>query len=383
MSGRESFENPFLVLRDRRNCPAWARGLSTTRAGPRQGFECALRTCSRSSQRYYATGVSTSTALVVGIDAGATKTVAVVADENGARLGGGRAAGANLVSRGIAKTIESLDKATADALRSVDPRRVSHLVLAIAGANAAGYDDVRSRVGGLWRSIGLSCAWTLRSDIEATFAAGSSHPDGMVLVAGTGAVAGRIKENRLTRTVDGHGWLVGDEGSGFWLGREGVRAALDALDGRGHATRLTEALAEALHTVPERSEIVRCVYRSQPVDLSELSPAVCHIAAEGDQVASEIVRRGATALLDAVGTLMKGERQPTGPLVVGGGLLTHPGPMADVVTGGLSSRYGLTRRIARHGAAGAAVLALRDALGQPVPSSVHARLMAEEAEGAK
>ena len=69
-------------------------------------------------------------------------------------------------------------------------------------------------------------------------ASGTSAPRGAVLIAGTGTIAAWIADGEVTHRIDGHGWLVGDDGSGFWLGRQAVRAVLAELDGRGEPTLL-------------------------------------------------------------------------------------------------------------------------------------------------
>src|SRR5436305_8154 len=64
--------------------------------------------------------------------------------------------------------------------------------------------------------------------------------------AGTGAGAAVIDDGALVRRADGYGWLVGDEGSGVWIGTEAVRAALRAYDGRGAPTTLAESVPRLL-----------------------------------------------------------------------------------------------------------------------------------------
>ena len=83
----------------------------------------------------------------------------------------------------------------------------------------------------------------VESDLLAMFCAGSSDLDGHALVAGTGSAAIRVRGGEVEGVSDGSGWLLGDEGSGFWIGHHIVRAAVADLDGRGPWTGLAPARA--------------------------------------------------------------------------------------------------------------------------------------------
>lgn len=110
----------------------------------------------------------------------------------------------------------------------------------------------------------------MSSDIEAAFASAPGTPaDGLALVAGTGAAATRISGRRCTVSVDGDGWLLGDEGSGFWIGRGAVRAALRMADGRGDPTTLARSVGLALGLpadLLEGAEGVDGVYEAHETD---------------------------------------------------------------------------------------------------------------------
>src|SRR5262249_35118115 len=83
----------------------------------------------------------------------------------------------------------------------------------------------------------------IEGDTDIAFAAAPGTPrDGLLLIAGTGAVAARIAHGRTAAVADGDGWLLGDQGSGFWIGRRAVPAVLAALGGRGAPPALTAAV---------------------------------------------------------------------------------------------------------------------------------------------
>lgn len=201
-------------------------------------------------------GVPAGGALVVGLDAGGTRTRAVLAfATDGRPLGEGVAGPGNALTVSVPQLTEHLVEALGQAV----PEAARPRVVAVAGgfAGAAGTADEPGRVNALTaltealRRLGIP-AGEIRicSDIEAAFAAAPGTPgppaDGLALVAGTGAVAMRIAGRHCEKTVGGDGWLLGDDGSGFWLGREAVRAALRMADGRGEPTALAVSVGRAL-----------------------------------------------------------------------------------------------------------------------------------------
>ncbi len=120
-------------------------------------------------------------------------------------------------------------------------------------------------------------------------------PPGVVVTSGTGAVALAATTNGRWAKADGRGHLLGDTGSGFWIGSSGARAALEALDGSGPPTSLAEALVEG----PDGAdELIRSIYsaKSPVAALASLVPVVAAHAQAGDSVATQILSNAATGL---------------------------------------------------------------------------------------
>ncbi|WP_337193418.1 BadF/BadG/BcrA/BcrD ATPase family protein [Actinomadura rayongensis] len=348
---------------------------------------------------------------VVGIDAGGTKTRCVVLTLGGALAGAGTGPGANPNSGG--DTAGALSEALTEALGSIDPAQVIGGVFGIAGAGSAGRPAAVAAARRAWQTSGLRGSPAVVTDIAVAFAAGTSAEKGIVVFSGTGAGAAVINDGAIVQRADGYGWLVGDEGSAVWLGREAVRAALAAFDGRGSPTLLTESVPRALlgpgavaefatprHRGRHRralalagaagdltgpgggtavliprpaappdprlaQAIVKEVYGRPPAALGRLGPVVAAAAAAGDDVARRITEEAAAVLLrdvDAVRPALGGSYAP----VVMHGSVLRDGPVADAVRAGLRDRFAADPRSAGDGAVGAAGMALRR-LGYPVP----------------
>ncbi|WP_405632270.1 ATPase [Streptomyces sp. NBC_00016] len=324
--------------------------------------------------------------LVVGLDAGGTRTRAVLAD-----LGDGRTRGEGTAGPGNALTVPGPELADhlAEALARAVPEPLRGRVAAVAGGFAGtghqrqGADEpgrvrARTALSGALARLGITAPTVdVHSDIETTFATAPGHPaDGLVLVAGTGAVAARIAARAPTATSGGDGWLLGDDGSGFWIGRAAVRSALRAADGRGAPTVLARAVGRELGLPPgvlppeaygvtdtaAWSAVLRTAYRAQllpavmdrpPVRLADHAPLVVRAAEEEDSVAGEILREAARRLTQTVTALAP---RPGEPLVVTGGLLAPHGPLLTPLTERLA-HLALTLTPVSDGSPGAVALA--------------------------
>ncbi|TDQ43912.1 N-acetylglucosamine kinase [Actinorugispora endophytica] len=306
--------------------------------------------------------------VVIGVDAGGTHTRCLVATLDGRVRGRGRAGGAN--PRSSADPEASLVEVVRRSLPEAGRVRVVGAVFGVAGAGAAGYARIEAAVLGAWRVLGLPGSPHVGDDIVVAFAAGTAEPAGAVLVAGTGAVAAAVREGRVERRCDGHGWLLGDEGSAVWIGVAGLRAALAAMDGRGGGTALTERLAAALGVRAEdRQALVGAAYAVAPAALGGLAPQVCDAAEEGDEAARAIVDEAAARLLSSLAAVVADPLE--GPLVLAGAVLER-GPVAERLREAASGRYGVRPLAAAPGEFGAAALALRRA-GRP--TRAHAELI--------
>ncbi|WIM96972.1 BadF/BadG/BcrA/BcrD ATPase family protein [Actinoplanes oblitus] len=263
--------------------------------------------------------------LVLGVDAGGTASRAVLAGPSGV-VGRGLAGPGNPISAGTA-AVEEIASAIRQALGHRPPLSVRAGVLGLSGTSALADPVVGERFRRMWTGLGLTCPMTVVGDVVTAFAAGTREPSGAVLIAGTGAVAARIERLTVARVADGLGWLLGDEGSGRWLGLRAVRSAA-----RDFGSPL--AVAVAAHAgVTSADELVRWAQALPLDDITALAPVVCAAARADDPDASAIVADAVRRLvrtLDSLGS--------PGPVVLAGSLLTADTPVRDGLLGTLRSR---------------------------------------------
>jgi glucosamine kinase len=313
--------------------------------------------------------------LVLGGDLGGTSTRVLVAGTDGRVRGRSTAAAGNPVSHPDGAA-DAFGDALRAALAGVDPVRVEASVIGVAGVSALRTAPVAARFARVWADAGLRCDPGYAADLEVAFAAGTPEPDGSVLVAGTGATAGAVTDRRLTRTADGHGWLLGDDGSGFWLGREAVRATLRTLDAGEPPGSLVGAVLRELGAAGtaerQRDRVIEAVHSRPGVQLSALAPLVSAAYRDGDPEARSIVECAAAALLTTLGRI----RDPgeTTPIVLAGSLTSDTSPVGTTLRALLPGQFAGPVRPARTEVGGAAWLAL--AALDPILASrdAHARL---------
>jgi len=308
--------------------------------------------------------------LHLAVDAGGTSTRCVVVDETGGCLGYGRAASGNPISAGPALAARSVAEAAADALRQAGSAGggaagVASVLLAMAGASALSSTELFAAE---LAPLGVRAPVAFAPDLLATFCSGTWRADGYALVAGTGATAVRVEGGEVARAADGLGWLLGDDGSGFWIGERVARAAAADLDGRGPRTALTAAVLAALGLAPDGAQVqgraavlqrlVETVYALRPVELSRFARLAFQAA--GDPVADAIVRGAADALVRTLETVT--DPAVEGPVVLGGGTLAQHDALVDRITATRGSEGGAAEvHVVDEGTVGAAVVALRHA----------------------
>src|ERR1700750_3102140 len=171
---------------------------------------------------------------VLGIDAGGTKTVCLLADEHGAIVAEGRGPGANRHTAGELAVEKVLHEAMEDAIGdlAVAPAAVC---LGIAGVDR---DDEMRTVRAIMRRIGYKSRVLVVNDALTGLVAGARDEPGIAINAGTGSIVyGRNASFEAAR-AGGWGHMIGDEGSGYWIGREALAAGMLGGDGRGPDTRL-------------------------------------------------------------------------------------------------------------------------------------------------
>lgn len=259
-------------------------------------------------------------AFFLGIDGGGTKTDCALGDGAGL-LGRGRDAGSKLARVGEAQARAALHGAIrrAAAEAKADLKKVRRTCVGMAGASDPKVTEaIRSLVAELVPGE-VEIVGDMHVALEAAFPGAA----GVVVIAGTGSIAYGRNERGETARAGGWGSVISDEGSGEWIGRAAVAAALRAYDS-GQSTALIECILRCWR-LATRDDVARTANASPPPDYAALLPQILATADSGDGIARDVLLQGGAELaqLAKVVTRRLWPGAPAVRVALAGGVFRH------------------------------------------------------------
>jgi N-acetylglucosamine kinase-like BadF-type ATPase len=261
--------------------------------------------------------------ILIGADVGGTKTAVAVsdgekilgrADGPGAAVRPGRAlASASTITEIVRSALSVAGRLTGDVL--------------VVGAAGAGREPERGELRKALRAENVAVQVEVTTDIEIALAAAFADGAGIVVSAGTGSVAVGRDRTGARHRIGGYGWQMGDEGSGYAIGRAALGAVSRAVDGRSPKTALSDRILRASRSA-DFDSLVRWAAGASPAEVAALAPHVLDVAAEGDPLAQGITDYAARELSQlAICLLPKMDLTPPVKVAVTGGLLAPDQPL--------------------------------------------------------
>ena len=267
-------------------------------------------------------------AIFLGIDGGGTKTSCVIGDET-SLLGAGTSGGSNVIRVGERQARESLGAAIrqACAAANVNPAQIQRTCAGVAGGARPEIDGVVRRMLSELVSGQIEVVGDMVIAMEAAFGGGP----GVIVIAGTGSIAYGRNSKGETARAGGWGFAISDEGSGHWIGRSAVAAAMRAYDKQPSETAdlLLDSIMKAWG-VSTREQLVVAANKSP--DFAALLPAVLSAADAGDATARNVLTQAGAELAKLAG-------------IVIGRLFGHADAVPIAVSGGVFCNSALVRQI--------------------------------------
>lgn len=229
-------------------------------------------------------------AIFLGIDGGGTKTSCVIGDEKSV-LGTGTAGGSNVIRVGENQARESLAFAIrqACAAANVAPTQIERTCVGIAGG-------ARPEIAGIVRRLlseFVSGEITVVGDMVIAMESAFGSGPGVIVIAGTGSIAYGRNAKGETARAGGWGFAISDEGSGHWIGRSAVTAAMRNYDEGDHAGLLLERIMK-FWGLTTREDLV--IVANKSPDFAALLPAVIAAADAGEATARTVLTKAGMEL---------------------------------------------------------------------------------------
>ncbi len=290
--------------------------------------------------------------IYIGIDGGGTRTQLGIMDREGTVLHTNEVASANIYAVGEQTAKRYVTLLLDESLEEFAGRKIAGFCFGSAGL---GREEERR----FWQSFFESyfkgtVKPLLVSDALLLLAGSLPRPAGLCLVSGTGSIClGRNEAGTVIRS-GGFGTVLGDEGSAWWIAREGIRRSLAGAEGREEATMLADELQRHL-PIKRFEDVIGWANAKERTkdDIASLAPIVTSVAEEGDAVATCILEEAISHLITLVEATER-RLPPTWPhhLGLGGGVLERDSYIRPRIRQRLSQRWELftTRDAALKGA---------------------------------
>lgn len=230
----------------------------------------------------------------IGIDGGGTKTLIRAVNASGETIDLLETKGSNISSIGYSLTQEILSNAMEQLLKKND-LKVQNCHGLCMGASGVDRETERKKVEKIFLDLGFKKV-LVRNDAHIVLASQSDQPIGIVAIAGTGSIVLGINQDKIHR-VGGWGYKLGDEGSAYWIGMQGIKAVLNAYDGIESSTNLTQAILDYF-SLSHVIDFIELFYEKGvgKIDIANLAKVVDYWAINGDRSAKRVLRESAELL---------------------------------------------------------------------------------------
>ncbi|OQX96523.1 hypothetical protein B6I21_00715 [candidate division KSB1 bacterium 4572_119] len=236
------------------------------------------------------------TKYVIGVDGGGTKTELVLVDNEGNLISKERVGSTNFQAMGGPNVRQELLDGFEKIINNskIQLSKIDHIYLGLAGAGRV--SDQKS-IADLFDDTEYQGKITVNSDAIIALAGAFGTEPGIIIISGTGAICFGSNERGEVVRSGGWGYLLGDEGSGYYIGREAVVSAFKDFDGRGEKTILKKKIIEHFK-LQAIDELVPLIYQNKidRIKIANLAPLVFDCAKKGDAISEGIIKKSGQEL---------------------------------------------------------------------------------------
>lgn len=258
--------------------------------------------------------------IAIAIDGGGSKTDAIALELDGSVAATARAGTSSPHLIGMAASALLVDGLIERLLEQTGPRPIANAGVYLSGLDLpAEVAEFRTAIAGYSWSDAV-----IDNDLFALLRAGTSEPDAVAVVCGTGINCVGVRADGEVVRYPSLGMTSGDWGGGWHLGEQALWHAARAVDGRGPATLLTDAIP-AVFGLADVQAVIEAVHfgRIPNADLARIAPSVFACSRDGDAAAAALVDRQAEEIVAFAATTLRrlALLERAVPVVLGGGII--------------------------------------------------------------
>ena len=263
---------------------------------------------------------------VIGVDGGGTKTVAVLANLNGKVLARAEVGPSNINKIGFKHAIDNIVKVLTQVSQEYEKDKIVFIYLGLA----AGLERDKRKKKEIKKQLLLipSLSWVLPKNISIegdqliAFRSGTEEKQGIIIIAGTGSIVMGWDKKGKEVIVGGWDYLLGDDGSGFWIGKKALQAVCLSIDGFNSKSLLHSMILKKLKIKTEK-DLIQEIYKPEMIkNIASLAPLVETAAKTGDKTAKDILFQASNELIIRANLAIKklNLENKFFPLVLAGGV---------------------------------------------------------------
>lgn len=261
---------------------------------------------------------------IIGIEGGATKSTCILADLKGNALFKCEGGPTNFLVYGKENVSENLFKLIEKSVQSqkTNTGKISSIVIGTAGAGrekiAAGFEEYFIKY---CHNVGIGInSFKVLSDAIISLEAAFEGGEGSILISGTGSIMMSKDRKGNVFRVGGFGRLIGDEGSGYSIGRKGLKAVSKFFDGRGDTTLISKLIANHFK-ITSIDEFMDRLYKDN-LDIASVAQHVIYASKKGDLISMRIINEEINELLLHIKAMLKKMETTELEIVLLGGILS-------------------------------------------------------------
>jgi len=263
----------------------------------------------------------------LAVDGGGSTTTVICANQEGQIIGEGLSGPTSLTATSMGAASFNLREAVRQAIEKLPPEtKFQALAMGLAGMDTPAEKQTALKVFSEVLSHLQLDQFILVNDIVIALESGTDNQNAVALIAGTGSNCyGRNSQGEEAKT-SGMDYILADQGSGFYIGSQILRAVVKSFDGRGQKTIMEKMIGDYFH-LESLSDLKTVVYNPtlSKAEIADLSVICFQALEQKDEVAETIVKMAIEELFLMAATVIDRLKMTTVPLdcILSGGIMNN------------------------------------------------------------